>query len=90
MQEGVPFRSPPYLQNLGYLRFFPAASARAAAVAPRLRYLSKPVKTCHPLIYLFRHRSGPPGYIVPPGVIISVTPHRSGPGTAAINFPGTD
>lgn len=32
---------PPYFQNLGFLRFFQAASTRAAAVAPRIRYLSK-------------------------------------------------
>lgn len=34
---------PPYFQNLGYPRFFQAASTGAAAVAPRIRYLSKPV-----------------------------------------------
>lgn len=32
---------PPYFQNLGYPRFFQAASTGAAAVAPRIRYLSK-------------------------------------------------
>lgn len=41
MQEGVTISVTPYLQNLGYPRFFPAASTRAAAVPPRLRYLSK-------------------------------------------------
>lgn len=39
--RGCPISGLPYLQNLGFLRFFQAASTRAAAVAPRIRYLSK-------------------------------------------------